>query len=215
MIPKLFSLGFLAVGIFLLVQIVLPLASYKIWEIQNIAPEAILASPVSDTKNVLGVSISTNGDDNFPVFISNLKRNTPAPYSSFALSVPKLNIHDAKVMVDTNDLSHYLGHLPGSALPGEKGNVFVSGHSALPIAFQGEKNYGAIFADLPQLKKGDEIDVSAGGDYTYQVVGMRVVNPKDLSVVYPADPEGRYITLMTCVPPGLNTHRLVVIGKMI
>ncbi len=212
MAGKIFSLGLLSIGLFILMQIVLPLLSYKLWEIKNIAPETLLVSPQTN-QSVLGISIQNS--DNFPSFISNLKRETVAPYSTFTISIPKLNIKSANVLVDTNNLSEYLSHLPGSALPGERGNVFISGHSALPVVFEGEKNYGAIFANLTELKKGDTIVVSAGGQFTYQVVGMRVVEPNDLSVIPPPDSEGRYLSLMTCVPPGLNTKRLVVLGRLI
>ena len=68
---------------------------------------------------------------------------------------------------------------------------------------------------VQDVEKGDLIKVSAGGEFTYKVLGIRVVDPKDTSVTLPPDGVGRYISLMTCVPPGLNTKRLVVLGKMI
>lgn len=213
MMGKIIPALFLLAGIFVLAQIALPLISFKLWEYTNISKDSVLVSPVSESSKVLGVSIQNTGD-NFPAFISSSKRDF-IPYSQFLISVPKLYIGEAKVFVDSNDLSGGLAHLPGAALPGEKGNVFISGHSAIPIAYNGNKNYGAIFANLQKLEKGDLIKVSAGGEFTYKVLGIRVVDPKDVSVIPPPDGVGRYISLMTCVPPGLNTKRLVVIGKMI
>ena len=200
----------LLAGLFFLIQVGLPLVNFKFWEINNKTEE--LVSP-DGGGGVMGVSIQVS-EDNFPSIISSFHRDF-VPYGEFSLSLPGLKIEEARVFVDSNDLSKALAHLPGSALPGERGNVFISGHSAIPIAYNGNRNYGAIFANLTNLKKGDLIKVSAGGEYEYKVESIKAVDPKDLSVIKPPDPTGRYITLMTCVPPGLNTKRLVVLGKMI
>ena len=91
--------------------------------------------------------------------------------------------------------------------------MFISGHSAL-IQFFNLKQ--ALFANLTDLKKGDQIIIEAGGTkFKYEVSGFKIVDPKDLSVITAPEPQGRYISLMTCVPPGLNFKRLVVLGKMI
>lgn len=210
---KFIPLVFLSFGIFVLLQVILPVIKFKIWEVNNIKEENILVSPQIPESQILGVSIQ-NTEDNFPAIVSFAKRDF-TPYREFSISIPDLKIEGARVFVDSNDLSIGLAHLPGSALPGERGNIFISGHSAIPLVYNGDKNYGAIFAGLNNLKKGDKIEVSAGGNYTYEVEGFKIVDPKDLSVVVPPDSEGRYISLMTCVPPGLNFKRLVVLGKMI
>lgn len=213
---KLIPLITLSIGIFLLIQVSFPLLNFKLWEFHNFGTNRILISPQSEkSKQVLGISVSKQNDD-FPAFISTIQRNTPAPYQQFNLSVPNLKIQDARVYVDSNDLSLGLTHLPGTALPGEKGNVFISGHSALPLFFKGEKNAKAIFANLTSLKKGDQIQVSAAESiFKYEVIGIKVVDPTDLSVIEPLDNQNRYLTLMTCVPPGLNTKRLIVQAKLI
>src|SRR3989344_2168045 len=208
---KIIPLLFLGFGFFLILQIVVPLINFKLWELENIEEENMLVSPVTQNP-VLGVSIK-NTDGNFPAIISSTNREIK-PYSEFLISIPKLEIDEARVFVESNDLSQALIHLPGSALPGEKGNLFISGHSAIPIVYNGSKNYGAIFAKLSDLKKGDLIKVTAGGEFTYEVLGFKLVDPKDLSVISAPDGVGKYISLMTCVPPGLNTKRLVVLGKM-
>lgn len=209
---KVLSLAFLSIGVFILMQVALPLISFKIWEIGQRYSQALLISP-QPPKNEQVLGISIKNQDNFPSFISNLKRETIPNYSEFSLSIPALKI-DSLVEVDSNDLSKKLAHLPGSALPGEKGNVFISGHSAASWIFGG---FGeAIFAKLQDLKKGDQILLVAGGaNFIYKVIDIKVVGPTDLSVINPPDELGRYITLMTCVPPGLNTKRLVILGKMI
>lgn len=205
------SLGFLSIGIFILIQVILPIASFQIWSIGQKLNNQVLISPIKSKKGVLGISVQDRS--NFPAFVSDLIRETKPNYSEFQLSVPKLKIEGETVYVDSNDLSKGLSQLPGSALPGEKGNVFISGHSALNRFFPGQN---AIFAKLMDLKKGDEIVVGAANSkFVYRVTEIKVVDPSDLSVIPAPDEQGRYISLMTCVPPGLNFKRLVVLGKMI
>lgn len=192
-------------------QIILPFVSFQIWE-TGIKYQGRLISPASsNSSNILGVTISNS--DNFSYFVSSAQRKTLPNYVEFKVSVPRLKLDNKEVLVDSNDLTRGLAHLPGTALPGERGNVFISGHSAINF-FKDIKD--APFAKLQDLKKGDKILVEAGGsEFVYEVIELKVVQPSDLSVVNPPDTVGRYISLMTCVPPGLNFKRLVVLGKMI
>lgn len=193
-------------------QIILPLFSFKLREATIKYQNAVLISPqINKESQVLGVSVQ--GNDNFSYFVSDVKRkNTPA-YYDFTISIPALKLAKKEVLIDSNDLTKTLAHLPGTALPGEKGNVFISGHSAIDF-FKGIKE--APFSKLQDLEKGDRIEVEAGGTkYVYEVVELKVVKPSDLSVINPPESVGRYISLMTCVPPGLNFKRLVVLGKLI
>lgn len=211
MTVKLLPIGFLSLGIFLLMQVILPVASFQIWELGQKYNNNLLISPTQKDSQVLGISIQSK--DNFSAIVSTLKRETQPTFTQFNLSIPRLNIDKAQVLVDSNDLSNNLAHLPGSALPGEKGNVFISGHSVLSQFFSLKK---ALFGNLTDLKKGDQILVEAlGVKFRYEVSQLRVVDPKDLSVINAPDTQGRYISLMTCVPPGLNFKRLIILGKMI
>lgn len=208
---KFISVGFLAIGVFILMQVILPVMSFQIWQLGQQYQNQILISPIKSTREVLGISVQNK--DSFSAFISSLKRETQPNYDRFNLSIPALKIGKTDVFVDTNDLSKGLAQLPGSALPGEKGNLFISGHSALS-QFLAVKS--VPFSKLPDLKKGDQIIIeTSGAKFVYEVVGFKVVNPSDLSVLQAPEDQGRYISLMTCVPPGLNFKRLVVLGKMI
>lgn len=208
---KVVPIGLLSIGIFLLMQVLMPVVSFKLWEIGQNYSSNLLISPSESNSNVLGVSIENK--DNFSAFVSTLKRETQPNYTQFSISIPALKIDHAQVLVDSNDLDESLAHLPGSALPGEKGNVFISGHSALSRFFNLKK---AIFENLTDIKKGDQIEVNVlGVKYKYVVEQLKVVSPTDLSVINPPNTQGRYISLMTCVPPGLNLKRLVVLGRMI
>ncbi len=211
MLIKLASLLFLGLGVFILVQVATPFLAFKVWEVTAYSQDSLLVDPVS-TKPVDGVFVQDLG--NFPAIVSANNRDGGTPYHEFELTIPTIKLQDIKVVVDSNDFEHNLAHLPGSALPGEKGNVFVTGHSSLAQFFKPD-NFKAIFANLPNIKKGDEIFVTAGGQsFVYVVEGMRIVDPKEISVVNPPNSTGRYLSLMTCVPPGFNTKRLVVLARL-
>lgn len=209
---KILPLAFLSTGVFLLMQVISPVISYQFWLIGQSYSNQLLISPIQENgAEVLGVSIESK--DNFPAIVSTLVRESKANYSEFRLTIPKLKVDREQVFVDSNNLNDGLVHLPGSALPGEKGNIFISGHSALSRFFNLQS---AAFANLTDLKKGDEIVIEANGSkFRYQVISLKVVDPKDVSVINSPDDLGRYISLMTCVPPGLNFKRLIVLGKMI
>lgn len=213
MFHRLIPLLFIGIGVFVLVQVIMPFISFKLWEAvvypgQNMA----LISPYPDKSAVLGISVENQ--DNFPAMTSTNKRNPPASYKNFTVTIPSIGLISADVTVDSNDLENNLSHLPGSALPGEKGNVFISGHSSLPQFFR-QGNYKAIFSKLPDIKKGDAINIEAGGQkYQYVVKGLNIVDPKDMSVINPPNSTGRYLSLMTCVPPGLYLKRLIVLAEL-
>lgn len=208
---KLISIGFLSIGIFILMQVILPVISFQVWAFGQKYRSQILVSPTKSAEEVLGISVQNR--DSFPAFVSSFKRETQPSYDKFSLSIPKLKIEKAEVFVDTNDLVKGLAHLPGSSLPGEKGNVFISGHSALSPLFALKS---IPFSKLSDLKKGDQITLETpGSKFVYEVLDFKIVDPSNLSVIQAPEDRGRYISLMTCVPPGLNVKRLVVLGKMI
>lgn len=191
----------------------MPFVSFKFWEIFAFEDQKALADPAAISSNGnLAPDFSIETIDNFPVIMAKNKSLTP-PYHDFRISIPSIGLDSISTLVYSNHFEENLAHLPGSALPGEKGNAFVTGHSMLPnLAPKGSK---AFFAKLPEVKKGDEIIVDALGQrYIYKVSELKIVDPKDISVIMPPDSNGRYISLMTCVPPGFNTKRLVVIGKL-
>lgn len=210
---KSLSLLILGFGVFVLMQVIMPLVSFKFWEIFAFESEKGLADPAPVSSNsTLLPDFSIETIDNFPVIIAK-NNNLIPPYHEFKISVPKIGLDSVKTLVYSDYFDENLAHLPGSALPGEKGNAFITGHSSLPNL--SSKDSKAFFAKLPDVKKGDEVIVDALGQrYVYKVVELKIVNPKDISVILPPDSNGRYISLMTCVPPGFNTKRLVVVGKL-
>lgn len=133
----------------------------------------------------------------------------------FSISIPKIKIKNATAKVDSLNFRKTLAHFPGTALPGEVGNSFITGHSVLP-QFNDPNNYKAIFTKLDNLEIGDKISVEIEGKkYQYIVQYSKVVDPRDTSVLAPISESGKNLTLMTCVPPGTNIKRLVVITSLI
>lgn len=138
----------------------------------------------------------------------------------FYLTIPKLGIERAEVDTNSESLSpdERLGHYPGSALPGEVGNPFIYGHSVLPM-FYDPKNYRTIFSTLDELEEGDRIVVELGKrSFMYLVEKSVVLAPEDVRPLESPTPpflRESYLTLMTCVPPGVRTNRLLVRAKLV
>lgn len=211
MVRKVLPFVFLGLGIFFLVQVIMPILAFKVWEITTYNQNQTLLTSDPDAQ-VLGVSIKTTND--FSALYSDKQRSTDAPYKEFFISIPSIKLEKARSVVDSNIFDEHLGHLPGSSLPGEKGNMFITGHSSFPQLYRSD-NYKAIFAHLPEIKKGDEIIIEAGGQiFKYEVDGLKTVDPKDISVINPPDKTGRFLTLMTCMPPGFTFKRLIVLAKL-
>ncbi|MBT5017080.1 sortase [Candidatus Peregrinibacteria bacterium] len=110
------------------------------------------------------------------------------------------------------DLKNGVIHYPGTADPGEVGNVFITGHSSYYLWDSGD--YKDVFARLNKLEIGDEIVVYHDQDeYRYMVREMREVRNEDVSVLDQSNE--KTLTLMTCSPVGTNFRRLVVVADQI
>jgi len=102
--------------------------------------------------------------------------------------------------------------IDGTALPGEAGNVFITGHSSNYPWLKGK--YNSVFALLDKLVIGDKIQLRYNNiDYLYEVFDTKIVSPDDVSVMQKT--EDQRLTLMTCVPVGTNLRRLIVSAKQI
>lgn len=221
-----FYFGITSIGLTAVVFALLPFLSWQLLilpklttKVENVpVPKAeVLSSTVTLAQNIQVVK----DPDGFSYFTTtqNYKASTASAQidrpASFNLSVPKLKIENAKVLVDELKFDKNLAHFPGTALPGEVGNSFITGHSVLP-QFADPKNYRAIFTKLSDLEIGDDIVVEMDDKtYNYIVQYSKIVDPHDTSVLLPISSTGRNITLMSCVPPGTNVKRIVVIASLI
>ncbi|MDP3974450.1 MAG: sortase [bacterium] len=132
----------------------------------------------------------------------------------YSLTIPKLNIENAKVIVGGEDLKKSLIQFVPTSLPGENGNVVILGHSTLPQLYN-IKDYKTIFTYLPSLKEGDKIETKLGDQvFEYEVFDITVVKPSEVSVLK-QDFSNSYLTLITCVPPGTYWNRLIVKARIV
>ncbi len=103
-------------------------------------------------------------------------------------------------------------HYPGTAEPGEKGNVFLTGHSS--NVFWEKSEYNSVFALLPRLDVGDDIYLFSDQErFHYRITEKKEVSPKDISVLEQGD--GKELSLMTCTPVGTRLKRLIVKAELI
>jgi len=113
----------------------------------------------------------------------------PLPSSLIGrLRIPRLNVVAmVREGADSATLSHAVGHIPGTALPGRAGNVALAGHR------------DTIFRALRNIKQSDSIDLETDkGTFRYIVASTQIVSPKDVSVL--AAGGGPTLTLVTCYP---------------
>jgi sortase A len=131
------------------------------------------------------------------------------------LHIPSLEGYDPWVVVEGTsvaDLKHGPGHIPGTALPGDIGNVVVSGHRT---------TYGAPFQRLDELTAGSvAVLETRDGWFTYTVRDKTIVAPTAVDVTYavPGDPVAkpvdRLLTLTTCHPKYSAKQRLIVQAEL-
>jgi sortase A len=122
------------------------------------------------------------------------------------LEIPRIGVSVMVVEgVDDSDLKRAVGHIPGTALPWESGNVGIAGHR------------DTFFRPLRSIQRDDEITVSTlQGVRRYRVVSTNVVKPEDVRVLYPAG--GDSLTLVTCFPfgyVGSAPKRFIVRGERV
>ena len=101
------------------------------------------------------------------------------------------------------------GHLEGSSLPvgGAGTHAVISAHRGLPSA--------KLFTNLDELEVGDTFTVTVlDRVLTYEVDRISIVLPNETDLLQPV-PGKDYLTLMTCTPYGINTHRLLVRGHRV
>lgn len=102
-----------------------------------------------------------------------------------------------------------IGHIEGTSLPvgGPSTHAAVSGHRGLPSA--------RLFTDLDKLVEGDTFTMTVlDRTITYEIDQIRIVEPSDLSDLN-IERDKDYMTLITCTPYGVNTHRMLVRGHRI
>ena len=109
---------------------------------------------------------------------------------------------------DTYSLRAAAGWYPESAEIGEAGNCVIFGHRMT--------SYGRHFNRVGELKTGDTIYLYniEGECYTYTVTGTETIEPSALMDTLQAHNEGFTLTLVTCTPTGIASHRLMIYASL-
>ena len=126
------------------------------------------------------------------------------------VDIPKINVYlPVQHGTDADTLEKSVGHVVGTSLPvgGSSTHAVLSAHSGMASS--------KLFSDIDQLKLGDTFFVHALGDIlAYEVDSINTVVPTDTSLLQIE--EGKdLVTLVTCTPFGVNTHRLLVRGHRV
>lgn len=119
-----------------------------------------------------------------------------------SITIPKLGLdvtfYDGVLLTTLNKGP---GHWPGTALPGQLGNVVIAGHRV---------THSRPFRHLDELAVGDPVifHLTDGSSYTYNVVGSEIVSPESVWIVNQT--RAYTATLFACHPPGSAQERFVV-----
>ncbi len=146
-----------------------------------------------------------------------------APTADPRLLIPKLNVDvpvlynlatDPATINDAMNRGVAQFKIPGAdAMPGQIGNLVISGHSAGDI--YSNNQYKFIFSGLERLVDGDLIYINYNSvRYTYKVFKRETVEPTNVAaLIYPTDKP--LLTLITCTPLGTDRYRLLVTAEQI
>ena len=126
------------------------------------------------------------------------------------IDIPKINVYlPVQYGTGADTLEKSVGHVVGTSLPvgGSSTHAVLSAHSGMASS--------KLFSDIDQLEKGDVFFIHVLGDtLAYEVDGINTVVPTDTSLLQIE--EGKdLVTLVTCTPFGVNTHRLLVRGHRV
>ena len=126
------------------------------------------------------------------------------------ITIPKISV-ELPIYHGTDEgvLQVAAGHLEGSSLPvgGAGTHAVISAHRGLPSA--------KLFTNLDELEVGDRFTITVlKRVLTYEVDQISIVLPTEIDQLLPTEGVD-YVTLMTCTPYGINSHRLLVRGRRI
>lgn len=126
------------------------------------------------------------------------------------IDIPKIGVYlPVQHGTGAETLERAVGHVVGTSLPvgGSSTHAVLSAHSGMASS--------KLFSDIDQLELGDKFFIHVlGNTLAYEVDSINTVLPTDTSLLQIEDGKD-YVTLVTCTPFGINTHRLLVCGHRI
>jgi sortase A len=154
-------------------------------------------------------SITTNSSESSVQATAGAAVKSPAKSQTVLgiIKIDKIKIKYPVVEgVKPSNLSRAIGHIPGTAGLGQPGNCALAGH----------RNYtfGRYFNRLDEVKVGDIISITTKkAEFRYKVYEKLVVKPDDVSVVK-GSKDDTVLTLITCTPIYVATHRLILHARL-
>ena len=124
------------------------------------------------------------------------------------------NVESSNEAVYNRYLKDGVAHFQGTPLPGDGGNTFIYGHSAVESFFSRHRDLPeTIFSRLNDIDIGQKVVVNRDGKVLeYIVRNKKIVEPEDFTILQPVQNK-ETVTLMTCWPLGLGTKRLIVVAE--
>ena len=126
------------------------------------------------------------------------------------VDIPKINVYlPVQHGTGAETLEKSVGHVVGTSLPvgGENTHAVLSAHSGMASS--------KLFSDIDQLTEGDIFYIHVlGNTLAYEVDGINTVVPTD-TILLQIEEGKDLVTLVTCTPFGINTHRLLVRGRRV
>jgi Sortase (surface protein transpeptidase) len=124
------------------------------------------------------------------------------------IKIPRIQISENIVEGVGDEMYYAVGHYPGSAMPGEKGNCFLAAHRVYV--------YMRPFRHLDKMKIGDYVYISDDTNtYTYEVFKLFEIEADENWILQPQEEEDYLLTLLTCTPIPSFTHRLICWAKLV
>lgn len=168
-------------------------------------PKWLIANTGNDDT---GVNFALNPYEN-RIIIPRIGKNIPLVDVSISSGATFETMHE----VFMEELKKWVVRYPGTAEPGEKGNVFIFGHSSNYPWIKSE--YNSVFALLNEVQDGDEIIIYYfQKKYVYIVQERAIVKPGDVKTLESRDPNKKELSIMTCWPIGTTLERIILFAEL-
>jgi len=162
-----------------------------------------MVAPTLQPSTTVGLTtVETLAPTTLPVPAAPPAPRADEPYIELGtIEIPKIGITKTLLEgISLNTLDRGPGHWPGTAMPGQVGNLVVAGHRT---------SHDKPFRNIDQLAIGDQvIFTTADGRFVYEVTGTTIVKPDAMFIIDQTSTPTA--TLFACHPPGSTKQRIVV-----
>jgi sortase A len=166
------------------------------------------APMAENAPNSVAAALPAKRDNADKVQKSLVKQSSAASQQPKVIGVLQIDLIGLKLPIvegiSAADMHIAPGHIPGTAFPGQIGNMVIAGHHSY--------SYGRMFNRLEELNVGDHVKMASSGQvYDYTIYNKEIVDPADLSVLN-HNTIDKILTLITCDTEG--KHRVILQAKL-